>query len=151
MIVNEFEEKIKHLERELRYLKTAHIKTATTINTMSANISTNFTLYMPDEYTILSNKRAIITLTTGDGTDMISACYIVGINPDNYNQRYPFLRRIDSTTGQVRYELVVVSQNPDDYTTLSGGGTVNLSYTVQAVGSSQFSATVEYNDIFGGS
>lgn len=146
-----FAMKIKALEKELRDLKTTHIKTATTINTMEQSTSASFTLTMPDPYTMVGSKRAIITLTTADGTDMISACYIDGLTPANLNDRYPYIYRLSAPTGQCKYEIVVVSQNANDYQTISGGGTVNLSYNVKLVGSSQFTTSVEYKNILGGS
>lgn len=148
---NLYDEKIKWIERELRNLKTAHFKTATTINTMTNVLSLSFSLIISDEYTICSSQRAIITLTTEDDTDMISACYLSGVTPSNLNQRFPFVKRIASGNGEAKYEVSVFSQNPDDYTTISGGGTVNLDYNVQLVGSSRFTSSVNYRPILGGS
>ena len=143
--------KIKALEKEVRALKTTHIKTATTINTMELSTSVNFNLFMPDEYTIVSDKRAIITLTTVDNTDMISACYLSGVTPSNLNSRYPFIYRLDSPAGQAKFEVILLSQNYNDYQTLSGGGSVQLSYNLKVVGSSKFTVAVSYTNILGGS
>lgn len=143
--------KIKWLEKEITALKTTHIKTATKISTLEKTTSVNFTLTMPDPYTMVGSKRAIITMTTTDGTDMISACYLDGLTPSNLNDRYPFIYRLDSPAGQAKYEVVVLSQNANDYQTLSGGGTVNLSYNLKLVGSSDYNLTVEYRNILGGS
>lgn len=146
-----FAMKIKALEKEVRALKTTHIKTATTISTMEASASITFNLFMPDAYTIVSDKRAIITLTTADGTDMISACYLDGVTPANLNSRYPFIYRINSPAGQAKYEVVLLSQNANDYQTISGGGSVQLNYNLKLIGSSKFTVSVSYTDILGGS
>lgn len=143
--------KIKWLEKEIRALKTTHIKTATKISTLEKSTTVNFTLTMPDPYTMVGSKRAIITMTTTDGTDMISACYLDGVTPSNLNDRYPFIYRLDSPAGESKYEVVVISQNANDYQTLSGGGTVNLSYNLKLVGSSDYNLAVEYRNILGGS
>jgi len=143
--------KLKALEKEVRALKTTHIKTATTISTMESSASITFNLFMPDEYTIVSDKRAIITLTTADGTDMISACYLDGVTPANLNSRYPFIYRINSPAGQAKYEVVLLSQNANDYQTISGGGSVQLNYNLKLIGSSKFTVSVSYTDILGGS
>jgi len=143
--------KIKALEKEVRALKTTHIKTATTISTMEASASITFNLFMPDEYTIVSDKRAIITLTTADGTDMISACYLDGVTPANLNSRYPFIYRINSPAGQAKYEVILLSQNANDYQTISGGGSVQLNYNLKLIGSSKFTVSVSYTNILGGS
>lgn len=147
-----YADRIKNLEREIRQIKTAHYKTATTINTMAANVATSFSLVLDQlSGSIYSSQRAIITMSALDNTNMISACYLVGINPDNYANRFVIIKRLQSSTGQAKYEAIVISQNPDDFNTLIGGGTVNLNYTLQLVGSSRFSASVSYRAITGGS
>ena len=143
--------KLKWLENEVRALKTTYTKTATTISTMEQTVSVNFSLIMPDEYTIVGSQRAIITLTTVDSTQMITGCYIIGLTPSNLNDRYPFINRLSSSDGEIKYEIVLVSQNPNDAQTISGGGTVNLNYSVKLVGSSQFTVSVSYRSILGGS
>lgn len=139
------------LKREMRDLKTAHFKTATTIQTMTATQSLSFSLQLNPNYEIFSSTRAIITLTTSDQTEMVSACYLQGVTPDNLNYRYPFVKRLSSPAGTVKYEVIVYSQNESDYNTLVGGGSVNVNYTVQLVGSSKFTVSVAYRPILGGS
>lgn len=145
------DKKIKYLKQELRNLKTAHFKTATTISTMEASTSANFSL-MLDSLTgqIFSTQRAIITLTT-DGPDMIGACYLDGATPSNLDSRFVFVNRLSSPSGTAKFEIIVFSQNVNDYNTLSGGGSVNLSYNLKLVGSSKFTTSVSYRSITGGS
>lgn len=145
-----FYRKIKELKRELHYLKTAHFKTATTISTMSLNQDLSFSLQL-DGYDIHSSQRAILTLKTTDNSNMVSACYLVNATPYNLNDRFVYIKRISSNPGEVKFDITVYSQNPSDYNTLSGGGSVNLNYTVQVVGSSQFNVSVAYKSILGGS
>lgn len=147
-----FYRRLNDLKREIRYLKTAHFKTATTINTMILNQNLNFSLTLDGlSGNIFSTRRAIITLNTDDGSEMVSSCYLNGITPSNLNNRFVFIKRIASDAGQVKYDVAVFSQNADDYDTLAGGGSVNLTYNIQAVGSSKFSLSVEYHNILGGS
>ena len=146
-----FDERMIALETEIRNLKTAHLKTATTISTKTANQALNFSLYLPDEYSILSTQRAVITMTSKNNTDMISSCYLVSVTPSNLNDRFVFIKRVQSPTGTAKFDVVVFSQNQDDYDTLSGGGSVNLNYTVQLVGSSDYNVSVEYRALKGGS
>lgn len=147
-----YSERIKNLEREIRNLKTAHFKTATTISTMETTVGTAFSLTLDSlSGQIYSTQRAVITLTTTDGTDMISACYLEGVDPSNLNNRFAFVKRIQSPAGTAKFDVTVFSQNADDYNTLAGGGSVNLSYTLRLVGSSRFNATVTYRSIDGGS
>jgi len=146
-----YDRRIKDLEKEVRNLKTGYFKTATTINTMTENQTLNFSLSLNPNAEIFSTQRAIITLDILDDSNMISACYLTGVNPKNLNNRFAFVKRLQSNNNQVKYEVLVYSQNPDDYETLAGGGSVNLTYTVQLVGSSRFTSSVNYRSITGGS
>ena len=147
-----FAHKINDLENEIRALKTAHFKTATTISTMSSEKSLGFNLQL-DMLTgeITSSRRAVLTLTTTDGSDMISACYVKGVTPQNLDYRYPFVNRLDAPAGQARFEVLVFSQRQSDFETLIGGGSVTANYTVELVGSSEFTVSLEYKNILGGS
>ena len=147
-----YDKRINNLMSEIRNLKTAHFKTATTINTMELNKTVNFSLTLDSlSGQVFSTQRAIITMTSEDGSNMISACYLNGITPSNIDDRYVFVKRISSDDGQRKYEVVVFSQNADDWNTLWGGGSVNLSYSLRLVGSSKFTASVSYRNILGGS
>ena len=147
-----FYKRLNDLKREIRYLKTAHFKTATTINTMTLNQTVNFSLTLDGlSGNIFSTQRAIITLTTDDSSEMVSACYLNNMTPSNLDDRFIFIKRVASNPGQVRFDIAVFSQNANDYNTLYGGGSVNLSYSLQLVGSSKFSVSVEYHNILGGS
>lgn len=137
--------KINEIQRELRNLKTAHFKTATTIETTTAEQTLNFTLEIAG-LDVVSTKTAVLTMTSLDGSNMLSALYLKGATPDNLNDRFVFVNRRASGTGQAKFDVVVYSGNMDDWTTLEGGGTVNLSYTVQMVGSSRFSVSLSYKD-----
>jgi hypothetical protein len=148
----EFDEQIKYLKDEITQLKTAHVKTATKISTMDLNKNVSFSL-MLDALTgqMFSTQRAIITMTSSNSTNMISACYLDGATPSNLDSRFVFINRIYSDSGKVKFEVVVLSQNQNDYNTLAGGGSVNLNYTIKLIGSSKFTASVDYRGITGGS
>lgn len=150
---NLYNQKIISLKNEIRYLKTAHYKTATKISTMQNSVSINFSLFLnPDTYEIYGDKRAIITLTTSDNSDMISSCYIDEVGPSLVSDyRFVSVDRITSDVGKVKYEVIVMSQNPDDYTTLIGGGSINLNFTATLIGSSRFITSIEYRNFLGGS
>lgn len=146
-----YNKRINALKREIRNLKTAHFKTATTISTISKTANITFSLYLDtNTYEIYGDKRAIITLTTTDNSEMISACYINGLT-SNLNSRYISVQRITSSAGTIKYEVVIISQNTDDFNTLIGGGSVNLNYTLTLVGSSKFNTSVSYRNFLGGS
>lgn len=151
--INEYNKRINTIRSEIRNLKTAHFKTATKISTIEKTYNINFSLYL-DTLTgeMYGDKRAIITLTTEDNSEMISACYVDGIDPAFVaNNRFLAVHKITSDPGEVKYEIIVISQNPNDFNTLWGGGSVNLNYTIRLVGSSQFNISVEYRNYLGGS
>lgn len=140
--------KINYFTREIRNLKTAHVKTATTIATLSKSSSVTLNLQLFGDplyyWEIASNQKAVVTLTSTDGTNMISALHLKGVTPSNLNQRYIFVRRRGSNTGTAVFEIYIYSQNTDDFNTLSGGGSVSLKYNIEAIGSSDFNITVNY-------
>lgn len=146
-----YDKKIKDLEREILNLKTGYFKTATTISTTTKNTTLNFSLALDSlSGTISSSQRAIITLTTNNNTNMINACYLVGATPTNLDSRTVQIQRLRPINGTIRFGIAVFSQNQNDFNTLMGGGSVNLSYTIQAVGSSDFSLSISYKPITGG-
>lgn len=149
---NLLDQKIKYFEQEILNLKTMHIKTATTIKTKVLDTSVNFSLFLPSELSteILSTKRAIITMTAKDSTNMISACYLKNMTPSNLDSRFIFINRLSSSAGVVKYGITIYSENYNDYTTLAGGGSVNLTYDIEVVGSSDYNIDVVYKNIDGG-
>ena len=149
-IANELWEKLNYIGKEIKNLKTARFKTSTMISTMTVDGSVTLPLKLFGNpgayYEIISSKRAVITLTTADNTNMISSLYLNGITPSTTNNRYIFVKRLNSSSGQSRFAIYVYSQNTDDYNTLSGGGSVSVSYNIQGVGSSRFSMSISYED-----
>lgn len=145
------DEKIKYFRRELTNLKTSHIKTATTISTMEATGAVNFSLTLDSlSGQVYSTQRAVITLNSSNSTNFVSACYLDGATPTNLNRRLVYVERLDAGAAQCRFGIAVFSTNPDDYTTLAGGGSVDLTYNFKVVGSSKFSTTISYKAINGG-
>lgn len=143
-------ERLKYIGQEIKNLKTAHFKTASTISTMTVNNTVSFNLKLYGNpmlyYEIFSAKRAVVTLTTTDSTNMISALYLRNLTPSTTNNRYIFTHRLASQPGEAKFVIYVYSQNQDDYTTLAGGGSVSVSYDIQGVGSSQFTMSISYED-----
>ena len=146
-----YDRKINELEREILNLKQAHFKTATTINTTTRSVTVNFSLMLEElSGNIFSTQRAIVTLNTENNSNMISACYLSGATPSNLDDRTVSIIRLRSMPGVVRFGVAVFSQNINDWNTLSGGGSVNLSYNLLLTGSSNFNVSVSYRNIDGG-
>lgn len=148
---NLFYRRIVELKREIRNLKTAHIKTATTISTTTKTLTVNFSLTLDSTSgNVYSSKRAVITATPADGGNMVSACYLDGVTPTSIDSRFIETLRLAPQEGNQRFGVAVTAGNASDFETLWGGGSVNLSYDVQVVGSSNFDLSVEYRNIDGG-
>lgn len=144
-------DRLKKLESELRYIKTSHIKTATTIATTYRTVRVNFSLTMADFGGVTySTKNAIIEATTTDGSDMVCACYIDGLTPAVLDNRRLMMDNLVADQGKRSFRLAVMAGNSQDYDTLYNGGYVDLSYTVRVVGTSEFNLNVRYVDIDGG-
>lgn len=143
-----FTGRLNALKAEVRNLKTAHFKTSTALAVASQNSQVSFALKAYGTYAIsvMSEKKAIVTLTTADGTNMVSAVYLKGATPSNLNRRRVFVDRLNSSAGQARFAIWVYSQNPDDFTALSGGGQIDVSYAIECVGTSRFNVSIEYVD-----
>lgn len=143
--------KLKDLQQKVRFLKTTHFKTATTISTMTREINVGFSLTLDSlSGEVYSTSRAIITATTDDSSDMISACYLAGATPSLLDDRQVEILRLQPRDGEARFGVAITAGNANDYNTLAGGGSVNLSYTIQVVGSSRFNLGLEYRSINGG-
>jgi len=146
-----FSKKILWIKQELKNLKTAHVKTATTIATTASERTLTFALKLHDYgggyYEVFSAKRAVITLSTSDDTNMISAVYLKNVTPNNVDGRNIFVRRRAGGSHNAVYEIWIYSMNANDYNTLIGGGSVSLNYTIQMVGSSKFTSSVTWEDL----
>lgn len=145
-----FIKKMEYFKKEIRNLKTAHLKTATTLATTSKSGAVSLPLQLfgdPGVYWLVaSSKKAVVTLTTTDNTNMISALYLTGVTPSNVDDRRIFVYRVASNPGECKFEIAVYSENQNDYNTLSGGGSVNVGYNIQAVGTSNFNINITYKD-----
>lgn len=149
-LTQELVKKIEYFRKEIRNLKTAHFKTATTLATASQSGSVSLPLQLfgdPGIYWLVaSSKKAVVTLTTTDNTNMISALYLTGVTPSNVDDRRIYVYRVASNPGECKFEIAVYSENQNDYDTLAGGGSINVSYNIQAVGTSNFNVSVTYKD-----
>lgn len=151
-LIKEFNQRINNLKNEITNLKTAHFKTATTLSTMSkqGSISLDLKLYGTSYYEVISEKRAVITMTTSDDTNMIGAVYLLGVTPSNVDDRRIFCERLSSGSGQLKFAIYVYSQNETDFETLYDGGSVTLNYNIECVGTSRFTVDIKYEDFYKG-
>lgn len=145
-------DKLKKLESELRLLKTAHIKTATTISTTSRTIGVEFSLTLDLlSGSVYGTKNAILEATTVDGSDMVCSCYVDNLTPGLMDNRRISVDTLAPKPGKRGFRIAVIAGNAQDWQTLAGGGEVSINYTIRVVGTSEFNLSVKYNDIDEGS
>lgn len=153
-LIDIFNQKIHYLKTEITNLKTAHFKTATSLATMSVDSSISLQLKLYGNpmtyYEMITEKKAIITMTTLDNTEMIGSVYLKGMTPSTINDRRIFCEKLSSTNGQLRFAVYAYSQNESDYNTLSGGGQIFLEYNIECVGTSRFVVNISYEDFYKG-
>ncbi len=77
---------------------------------------------------------------------MISSVYLNGVTPTNTDRRFIFIHKLASGDGVTKFAMYVYSQNSNDFDVLSGGGSINVNYSIQGVGSSQFNMNITYED-----
>lgn len=147
-----FTAKVKKIIEEVRDLKTCPIKTATQMATKksSINISMPMTVHpgVSPAYAY-SSKRAFITATSTDGTNMLTSCTVQDNAGDvqSHNLLGRSVTIFPVECGSVgTHSAIVYSRNPNDIQTLVGGGTLTLNYTLDFICTSDFTLSIRYED-----
>lgn len=149
-----FTEKVRKMIQEVRDLKTCPIKTATQLATekKSIDISMPMTVHPGGSPSYAySSKRAFITATSSDGSNMITSCTVQNNAGDVQNHNL-LLRSISifpvECGDTATYSAVVYSRNYNDIQTLVGGGSVTLNYTIDFICTSSVTLSVRYEDFY---
>ena len=147
-----FTARVKKMTEEVRDLKTCPIKTATQLATKkkSINLVMDMTIFPTPPYNYAySVKKAFITATSNDGSNMITSCTV---NPNagdvedhNLGGRSVSIFSVECGS-TATYSAVVFSRNNADIQTLVNGGTVTLYYTIDFICTSDFTLSVRYED-----
>jgi len=147
-----FTARIKKMTEEVRDLKTCPIKTATQLATKkkSINIVMDMTVFPHPPYTYaFSVKKAFITATSNDGSNMITSCTVQDnagdVSGHNLAGRSISIFSVECGS-TATYSAVVFSTNNNDIQTIVGGGTVTLNYTIDFICTSDFTLSIRYED-----
>lgn len=147
-----FTVKLKKIIEEVRDLKTSPIKTATQLATekKSINITMPMTVHpgASPSYAY-SYKRAFITATSSDGSNMITSCTVQNNAGDvqSHNLLVRSVTIFPVECGDIAtYSAIVYSRNSNDIQMLVGGGSVTLNYTIDFICTSDFTLSIRYED-----
>lgn len=147
----EFDIKMQHLEDELLALKQWKQKSAQTLTTKEFPFSLTFNLeiYGQFEIGVRSDKFAVVSIQTIDGTTPIGAIYF---SLQDVEGRAIYTRRVVNTgnpSDHADYLINVVDYNNNqDLQTLMGGGTVVLNYNAVFVCTSDVNISISYQDLY---
>lgn len=147
-----FTARVKKMTEEVRDLKTCPIKTATQLATKkkSINISMPMTVHPGTSPSYAySYKRAYITATSSDGSNMLTSCTLQDnagdVEDHNLLGRAVSIFSVECGSAAT-YSAVVYSRNYNDIQTITGGGTLVLNYTIDFICTSDFMLSVRYED-----
>lgn len=144
---NSFSDEILKLEQEVLALKTCPIKTSTQMATKSVQQAISFDLdyvaqLMPNF--AWGADTVVITMASTDGNNMLTSCTLENSDDaSGHNLLGRGIQILHTDAGSTsQYKVSAWSRNPNDITTLSGGGSVTLNYTVLLTATSDFTISI---------
>lgn len=144
---NEFDSDITAMSAEIAALKQEREKSANVLQTSTSSYSLTFNLEIAGMMVpyVRSDKMAIIDIDAGGNNPLIGITFDVnGLN----NRTIRSVPIYDNGTGHIGYMVYILSNNNDDMDTLSGGGTVTLSYDVNISTTAEITTTITYEDLW---
>lgn len=144
---DKFRNEIIKLEQEVIALKTCGIKTSTQMATKAVQQAVSFDLdYMGQ---MMPNYAwgaytTVITIESVDGTNMLTSCTLESSDDaSGYDLQGRGIYLLQTEAGATSvYKVSAWSRNPTDISTLSGGGSVTLNYTMLLTATSDFTITI---------
>lgn len=147
-MVDAFDMEIVRLENELRAYKSADAKSATMLQTQiyTQQISFDLELVSVQGVTMVrSDKAAIIEFESGDNNPLVSVNYEISGLDNRTIRDIPYY---DTQTDRIGRMVFIYSNNQSDLSTLQGGGSVNLNYTMKITSTAEMSISVSYQDLW---
>lgn len=144
---NSFEEEIKRLEQQVIELKTCPIKTASQMATKSIDQPVSYNLSYSAQLSpnfAWGENTVVITMTSTNGTNMLTSCYVKNSDDaSGHNLQGRGISTIPTQAGSTaQYKVSLFSRNPNDISTLAGGGSVTLNYNFVLTATSDFTVTI---------
>lgn len=144
---NEFDNDIVSMSREIAAMKQEKEKSANVLQTESTSQSLSFDLEIAGMMAtyVRSDKMAIIDIDTGGNNPLIGVTFdISGLD----NRTIRSVPIYNENTGNIGYMVYILSNNSDDISTLSGGGSVTLNYNVKISSTAAITTTITYEDLW---
>ena len=143
-----FDTEINNMEREVAALKQVREKAANTLMTQSQSVTLNFSLELVTTGgtpMVRSDKMAIIDIDTGGNNPLVGVNYsVTGLN----NRVIRDIPIYNQNTGHIGRMVFIVSNNSSDYSTLAGGGSVNLTYNITLSSTASVNLSTSYQDLW---
>ena len=143
-----FDREINNLVREVAAQKSQKPQSPSTLETYTTEITINFDLELAigqfyNSY-VRSDKMAMIDF--GATTNPLVSVYFDVASPDGRDiSDSPYYY---TGTGHIGRMIFVANGNSADKTTLSGGGSVSVSYKLIITSTEQITPTVSYQDLW---
>ena len=146
--MSSFDKEITAMMNEILALKQEKERSALNLETVETTVTLTFDLELYNNWGIMSvrsDKMAKVTIETGDNNPLVGVEYDI----DTLNSR--IIRDVasfDVGTGDIGRLVYLFSRNDDDLSTLAGGGSVTVSYTMRIISTTAVTVTVEYEDLW---
>lgn len=143
-MANEFVAEMKALRKEVSALKDAKMKAMMNFRLKEQQKKVTLTMNQNGYVTglqVMSDKYAKIIATAKDGKTMIGGCTLRTVDDRTLD-----LRGLLTGQGQLGWAFMITDGNESDWQTVTGGGSVTASYTLDIRTTSDCEITITYED-----
>lgn len=141
---NLFIQEMKDIRRELNALKIAKEKAAMNFRVKAQQRNVTLTMNANGYVTglnVMSDKYAKIIATSKNGKNMLGSCTL-----KEGDGRTLDLKRLESGTGKLGWYFMIMDGTESDWETVTGGGSVTVTYTLDIQTTSDCDITISYED-----
>lgn len=141
---SEFVSEMKAIRKEVGALKDAKMKAMMNFRLLQQEKTVSLTMNRNGYVTglqVMSDKYAKIIATSKDGKTMIGTCTL-----ETADDRTLDLRNTLTSDGQLGWTLMIIDGNESDWQTVTGGGSVTATYTLDIRTTSDCTITITYED-----
>ena len=142
--MDSFTQNMKDIRREVMAQKELKEKAIMNFAVKSQSKTVTLTMNQNGYVTglnVMSDKYAEIIATSTDGKNMIGTCTL-----RSSDDRSLDLRRLITNQGQLGWSLIIIDGNDSDWQTVTGGGSVSVTYTIDIRTSSNCNVIINYKD-----
>lgn len=139
-----FAQEMKEIRREVLAQKALKEKAIMNFGVKSQSKTVTLTMNQNGYVTglnVMSDKYAEIIATSADGKNMLGTCTL-----RSSDDRQLDLRRLLTDSGKLGWSLIIIDGNSSDWSTVTGGGSVTVSYIIDIRTTSNCTITINYKD-----